>query len=62
MEAQSSTGVTISEMIRNGKIVPAHLYLSLLKGAMEKQPGMTCLIDGFPRSLDNLTVSRCSLC
>ena len=53
---ETETGRAIAEMVKGGKIVPAHLHLSLLKKAMAKQPNAACLIDGFPRSVDNLAL------
>ena len=51
---ETDTGRAIAELTKSGKIVPAHLYLSLVKNAMQKQPSATCLLDGFPRSIDTL--------
>eukprot|EP01043_Picozoa_sp_COSAG02_P043419 COSAG02_NODE_3780_length_6242_cov_10.962559_7_plen_859_part_00 len=48
----SKHGALIKEYIKEGKIVPASITINLLKTAMEKQPGKTFLIDGFPRQLD----------
>jgi len=53
---ETETGRAISELVKTGKIVPAHLYLALLKAAMLAQPGVACLVDGFPKSLDNLVL------
>eukprot|EP00900_Chrysochromulina_parva_P000867 jgi/Chrpa1/10781/Chrysochromulina_OHIO_Genome00022394-RA len=43
----------IDEMIKQGAIVPAQVTLDLLKGAIQSTKG-PYLIDGFPRSLDNM--------
>ena len=51
---ESETGRAIAKLVRSGKIVPAHLYLSLLRGAMGKQPLAPCLVEGFPKSVDSL--------
>ena len=53
---ETETGRAIAEMVKGGKIVPAHLHLTLLKQAMAKNPNAKCLLDGFPRSLDNLAL------
>eukprot|EP00792_Barthelona_sp_PAP020_P002869 TRINITY_DN144_c0_g1_i1.p1 TRINITY_DN144_c0_g1~~TRINITY_DN144_c0_g1_i1.p1 ORF type:complete len:194 (+),score=64.51 TRINITY_DN144_c0_g1_i1:34-615(+) len=41
----------ISNIIRDGKLVPAEITIELLKRAMEEQPGKSFIIDGFPRSI-----------
>ena len=52
---ETETGRAIAELTKGGKIVPAHMYLSLVKNAMQKQPGAgSFLLDGFPRSIDTL--------
>ena len=48
----SRDGELITSYIKEGKIVPASITISLLKKAMEENPGATFLIDGFPRKLD----------
>jgi UMP-CMP kinase len=58
---ETETGRAIAEMVKGGKIVPAHLYLALLKDAMLKHPGAACLLDGFPRSVDNLALLESQL-
>ena len=49
---------TIEEIITSGKLVPSEITVNLLKDAMEKSMRTTgknnFLIDGFPRSIDNL--------
>ncbi|KAG8230174.1 hypothetical protein J437_LFUL006106 [Ladona fulva] len=50
----SKHGELIEDYIRNGKIVPVEITCSLLKDAMEKSGREHFLIDGFPRSDDNL--------
>ena len=54
MREESEIGRAIAKLVRSGKIVPAHLYLSLLRGAMGKQPHAPCLVEGFPKSVDSL--------
>lgn len=58
MREETETGRAIAEMLKGGKIVPAHLYLALLKSAVAKLPAGSkpCLLDGFPRSLDALAL------
>jgi len=44
----------INTYIKEGKIVPADVTVSLLRKAMEKSGGTKFLVDGFPRDVDNL--------
>eukprot|EP00892_Ulva_mutabilis_P007897 jgi/Ulvmu1/547/UM001_0555.1 len=45
----------LSDIINNqGKIVPAHVTVRLLMEAMQQSEGPACLIDGFPRNMENL--------
>jgi adenylate kinase family enzyme len=57
-EAGGPTAVTIEEYMTAGKLVPNEITVTLLKSAMEsitRTTGKTnFLLDGFPRSLDNL--------
>lgn len=57
-EAGGSTAATIEKYIKDGKLVPNEITVNLLKNAMETVTRTTgknnFLIDGFPRSLDNL--------
>jgi UMP-CMP kinase len=57
-EAGGATAVTIEEFIAAGKLVPNEIVVTLLKDAMETVTRTTgrnnFLLDGFPRSLDNL--------
>ena len=62
VKEESETGRAIADLVRGGKIVPAQLYLALLRTALEQQPGATCLIDGFPKSLDNLQLLEAHVC
>ena len=48
----SEVGAMIAEYIKEGKIVPMQVTIGLLKAAMEREPGKTFLIDGFPRAID----------
>jgi adenylate kinase family enzyme len=59
----SEQGQMISDMIRDGKIVPAQVTLDLLKAAMAARDG-PYLIDGFPRSADNVSAfdEQCGVC
>merc|ERR1712166_527787 len=54
VKSGSPDGGMISEMIRNGQIVPAHVTVRLLKNAMDKSLASTFLIDGFPRDMGNV--------
>jgi UMP-CMP kinase len=61
MSANTETGKSIAKHISDGKIVPVHLSLGLLKKAMDTYPKdqsvfprATFLIDGFPRNWDNV--------
>jgi len=57
-EAGGSAATTIEEYVTAGKLVPNKIVVNLLKTAMEtvtRTTGKTnFLLDGFPRSLDNL--------
>jgi len=57
-EAGGPTAATIEEIIAAGKLVPNEITVTLLRNAMEKVTRTTgknnFLLDGFPRSLDNL--------
>ncbi len=57
-EAGGPTAATIEKYITTGEIVPHEITVTLLKNAMEKATRTTgqlnFLVDGFPRSLDNL--------
>ncbi len=59
-EAGGPTAVTIEEFVTAGKLVPNEIVAGLLKNAMETVTRTTgknnFLLDGFPRSLDNLEV------
>jgi len=49
----SSHGEMISNMIKNGQIVPAEITVNLLKKAMDSNSTKKFLIDGFPRNDEN---------
>jgi adenylate kinase len=57
-EAGGATAATIEEYMTAGKLVPNEITVTLLKDAMERVTRTTgktnFLLDGFPRSLDNL--------
>ena len=57
-EAGGPTATTIDEILAAGKLVPNEITVTLLRNAMEKVTRTTgknnFLLDGFPRSLDNL--------
>jgi len=57
-EAGGPTAATIEEIIAAGKLVPNEITVTLLRNAMVKVTRTTgknnFLLDGFPRSLDNL--------
>ena len=57
-EAGGPTAVAIEEYMTAGKLVPNEITVTLLKNAMEKATRTTgqtnFLLDGFPRSLDNM--------
>jgi adenylate kinase family enzyme len=57
-EVGGSTAATIEEFVTAGKLVPNEIIVTLLKDAMETVTRTTgknnFLLDGFPRSLDNL--------
>lgn len=49
---ESDQGRMVGEMIKEGKIVPGHITISLLKAAIEGSRAPGILIDGFPRQLE----------
>lgn len=61
--SKSVQGETINRMIKEGQIVPLQVTIDLLKKAVQSRPG-PYLIDGFPRSLDNLQLweAQCGEC
>ena len=60
LRAERNSGSETAEMINTyiveGKIVPAKVTVELLRKAMEKSGKSKFLIDGFPRSKENLDV------
>lgn len=58
LQAGGPTAATIEEYITAGKLVPNEITVTLLRNAMEKATRTTgktnFLLDGFPRSLDNM--------
>ena len=59
----SAQGEMIENCIKEGAIVPAQVTIDLLKAAMASRKG-PYLIDGFPRSIDNLEgfLAECGSC
>ena len=53
-DPSSKHGELINEYIREGKIVPVEITLALIRKAMEASATTDFLVDGFPRSADNL--------
>merc|ERR1711924_34374 len=53
-DPSSKHGELINEHIREGKIVPVEITLALIRKAMEASQTTDFLVDGFPRSADNL--------
>ena len=54
MKSGSEDGNMVAEMIKNGQIVPSVVTVRLLLDAMADSGKSRFLIDGFPRSLENL--------
>lgn len=52
VKSGSDEGKMIDDMIKEGKIVPGHITIGLLKKAIENSSAPGVLIDGFPRQLD----------
>lgn len=48
----SETAALIDDYIRNGKIVPGHITVSLLKKVIDETDCTTILVDGFPRAVE----------
>lgn len=53
-DSGSKDGDLIEDYIKNGKIVPVEITISLLRKAMERSATKKFLIDGFPRNENNL--------
>ena len=54
IKSGSEDGNLISGLIKEGKIVPSHITVGLLKKTMEKMGwNKNFLIDGFPRNKEN---------
>lgn len=51
----SRHGALINDYIREGRIVPVAITLALLRAAMDAAGARDFLVDGFPRSADNLS-------
>jgi len=56
IEAQTTTGMSVSLMIRAGKVVPTSLTIEMLQNIISKHPSATYLIEGFPRTLGAFSV------
>ena len=56
-------GQMISNMIRNGQIIPAHVTLDLLKEQLKSRKG-PYLVQGYPKTIDNLKEleAQCGAC
>jgi adenylate kinase family enzyme len=67
-KSTSEEGLLISECIDNGKIVPGHITIRLLKKAVESYDVDTqFLIDGFPREMQQCIdfereITPCQFC
>ena len=61
--SNSQQGAMISNMIRAGQIVPAQVTLDLLKAEMQQGTG-PYLVQGYPKTLDNLKAleAQCGAC
>ena len=56
IKSGSPKGVELKKIIDEGKMIPGDAAAELLKEEMDKHPKDTkFLIDGFPRSEDNIT-------
>ncbi|KAL4859014.1 Proton/sulfate cotransporter 2 [Chlorella vulgaris] len=53
MKSGSPEGQMVADMIKDGKIVPSHVTISLLQQAMDDSGKHKFLIDGFPRNEEN---------
>lgn len=53
MKSGTPEGEMIADLIKQGKIVPSSVTVSLLQKAMEESGKDTFLIDGFPRNVEN---------
>ncbi|NPA87665.1 MAG: adenylate kinase, partial [Epsilonproteobacteria bacterium] len=50
----SELGQTIKSYIDNGNLVPLEIVINTIKSAIEKAPKDIVLIDGFPRSVEQM--------
>eukprot|EP00735_Rhodelphis_limneticus_P001709 TRINITY_DN12373_c0_g1::TRINITY_DN12373_c0_g1_i1::g.4971::m.4971 TRINITY_DN12373_c0_g1::TRINITY_DN12373_c0_g1_i1::g.4971 ORF type:complete len:198 (-),score=57.31,sp/P15700/KCY_YEAST/53.23/6e-64,ADK/PF00406.17/3.4e-47,AAA_17/PF13207.1/1.9e-09,AAA_18/PF13238.1/6.8e-09,AAA_33/PF13671.1/3.3e-05,Thymidylate_kin/PF02223.12/0.22,Thymidylate_kin/PF02223.12/0.97,AAA_19/PF13245.1/0.086,AAA_28/PF13521.1/0.092,SRP54/PF00448.17/0.11,Zeta_toxin/PF06414.7/0.27,Cytidylate_kin2/PF13189.1/1.5,Cytidylate_kin2/PF1 len=62
--AKSGTaqGEMLSALMKEGKIVPGHITIGLLRDEMEKQPEKIYLIDGFPREMQQALDFESQIC
>ena len=54
MASGSELGQTIKSYIDNGNLVPLEIVINTIKSAIEKAPKDIVLIDGFPRSVEQM--------
>jgi len=52
VKSQSEVGMMCANLMKEGKLVPMEVTLSLIKKAMKSAPVKKFLLDGFPRALD----------
>jgi adenylate kinase family enzyme len=52
VKSGSTLGLKCGELMKEGKLVPMVVPITLLKNAMITSGGKTFLVDGFPRALD----------
>ncbi len=62
LRKDSPFGELINNYIKEGKIVPMEITISLLKEAMLKSAGNRFLIDGFPRQMDQAIAFEKQVC
>ncbi len=49
VKSGSKAGLACDALMKEGKLVPVHVTIQLLKNAMIQSGGKVFLIDGFPR-------------
>jgi adenylate kinase family enzyme len=60
---ETDEGKMIADIIKNGKIVPGHITIRLLKKAIARKPNNSnFLIDGFPREMVILDFKQGTMC
>jgi len=55
IDSQSSLGMSVSQMVRAGKVIPTSTLIEMIHGAVAKHPTATYLLDGFPRTVGAFT-------